>query len=140
MSHTKEHLKFHERHAWIVFLLITLVLALVGFSGEEGPVGPGSVLHAFQTSDVSEDVLDLRFRGTVLGGMIIFGLAVLFGGFRKGERWAWYAMWYYPVFFVLHIIAFGTVMPDAIFLLLSLLGLILPYRVFFPSQKLVFAS
>jgi hypothetical protein len=126
--------KWYEKYAWILLFLVTLLLLLIGSSGEEGPVGNGSVLNAFFTSDVTESIFELRFRGSILLGMFIFGLAILLKPFRSGERWAWYVLWYWPVFFVIHILAFGTVMPDSVFAAVSALALLLPYRKFFPKM------
>ncbi|MER6069685.1 hypothetical protein ABT187_12710 [Streptomyces sp. NPDC001817] len=56
--------------------------------------------------------------------------------FRRGERWAWYARWYYPAFWIAHLA--GGLPPgkdhvhQVVFILLSLARLLLPVRVFFP--------
>ena len=126
--------KWYQRYSWVLLFLMQLLILLVVSSGPEGPVAPGSVLHAFFADQASERVLDLRLLGTVLWGMAIFGLAIILKPFRNGERWAWYVLWYYPAFFAIHILAFGTLIPDVVFLLISLLGLLLPYRRFFPKD------
>ncbi len=127
------------KYAWIPLFLVTLVILLIAGSGEEGPVAEGSVWHAFTSpplfSDEAPDgILAARMLGTVLLGMVVFGLAVILVPFRRGERWAWYALWYYPAFFMLHIIAFGTFIPDGVFALICVLSLLAPYRKFFPKQ------
>ncbi len=126
--------KWYRRYSWVLLVLMQLLILLVVSSGPEGPVAPGSVLHAFLADQASERVLELRLLGTVLWGMTIFGLAIILGPFRNGEGWAWYVLWYYPAFFAIHIFAFGTLVPDAVFLLISLLGLLLPYRRFFSKD------
>ena len=46
----------------------------------------------------------------VANGLASIGLG-LFGGlialipFRRGERWAWSVLWFYPVFWVVHLVA-----------------------------------
>jgi len=67
--------------------------------------------------------------------MLVFGLAIILTGFRWGERWAWYALWYYPIFFALHIVAFGTFVIDGVLALICVLSLLLPYRKFFPKHR-----
>lgn len=128
------------KYAWIPLFLVTLVILLIAGSGEEGPVAEGSVLHAFTspplfTDEVPDSILQVRLLGTILLGMVVFGLAVILKPFRRGERWAWYVLWYYPVFFVLHIIAFGTFIIDGVFALVCALSLLVPYRKFFPKQR-----
>jgi hypothetical protein len=115
----------------ILLTLITLITLLVIMSGEEGPVGPGSVLSAFQTATPDGNDMELRLRGSLALGVTILSLALIFGGYRHGHRWAWYALWFWPVFFSLHIVAFGTVMPDAILAALAVIALLLPVRTFF---------
>jgi preprotein translocase subunit SecG len=126
----------YEKYAWVLLFVIQILILLVLASGPEGPAAPGSALHAFFSDNVTESTLELRLRGTAVAGMAIFGLAIILKSYRKGEKWAWYVLWYYPVFFAIHIVAFGTFLPDIIFLVISLLGLLLPYRKFFPKKQL----
>ena len=105
----------YERYAWVLLLLIGIIVLVFGTSG------------AFFGDDVAVRTL----IGTFGAGMGIFGLAITLTAFRRGERWAWFVLWYYPIFFLIHVIALGTVLPDLIFLVISLLGLLLPFRKFF---------
>ncbi len=128
------------KYAWIPLFLVTLVILLIVSGGEQGPVAEGSVLHAFTsrplfTDEAPDSILKLRLLGTILLGMVVFGLAIILKPFRRGERWAWCVLWYYPVFFVLHIIAFGTFVIDGVFALICVLSLLVPYRKFFPKQR-----
>lgn len=127
-------------YAWIPLALITLLILLIAGSGEQGPVAEGSVLHAFTspplfTDEAPASILEVRLLGTILLGMVVFGLAIILRPFRRGERWAWYVLWYYPVFFLLHVIAFGTFIIDGILALICALSLLVPYRKFFPKQQ-----
>lgn len=45
-------------------------------------------------------------------GMAVLSAAVALIPFRRGERWAWGALWIWPVFFVAHTLGLGTVIPD----------------------------
>lgn len=67
--------------------------------------------------------------------VVVLGIAVILGPFRRGERWAWWALWCYPAFFVIHIIAFGTFVIEAIFALICVSSLLVPYRKFFPKGR-----
>ena len=127
-------------YAWIPLALITLLILLIAGSGEQGLVAEGSFLHAittppFFTDEAPYRIIQLRLQGTLLLGMVVFGLAIVLTGFRWGERWAWYALWYYPVFFVLHVIAFGTFIIDGILALICALSLLVSYRTFFPKRQ-----
>jgi hypothetical protein len=121
--------------AWILFAIIQLLILLVVSSGPDGPVGEGSVLQAFTAAETTDADLDSQLLGTVVWGMTIFGLAITLIPFRRGERWAWYVLWYYPVFFVIHIFAFGTLVPDAFFVAITTFGLLGQYRRFFPKES-----
>lgn len=123
------------RYAWIPLVLINLLIFVIVGSGEEGPFGEGSLLHAFLATNPTETMIEARLRGTLLLGMIMFGLAVILVPFRRGERWAWYVLWYYPLFFILHIVAFGTFIPDAILAVICTACLLAPLRVFFPQYQ-----
>lgn len=61
---------------------------------------------------------------TFAPGMALFGWAITLTALRRGERCAWSVMWYYPVFFVLHVVSLGTVVPDLPLAVLSALALL----------------
>lgn len=97
---------------------------------------PGSALGPFST--LAEE-LRARFFGLALIGLTVFGLAIILNSYRKGERWAWYTLWYYPILFAS---IFANYSSDAywaanssLFLVLSLIGLLLSYRKFFPKTR-----
>lgn len=118
----------------ILLTIPAILLFVIGLSGENGPFGPGSVIDAFMSAQTTDEVLQLRMQGTAVLGMVLFSLFITYGGFRLGQRWAWYALWYWPLFFILHIVAFGTWIPDLPLAILSVIALILPYRKFFPGK------
>lgn len=109
-------MKFLQTKAWILLLLIQVLMLIISISGENGPVGEGSVLHAYLTNDQTDAGIELKLRGSLVIGMALFGFAILTNAYRKGLRWSWYVCWVYPLYFILHIIGFGTFMPDIIFL------------------------
>ncbi len=118
---------FLRRYAWVPLFLFTIIMLVIGLGGFVGPVKEGSVVSAYLTSDVTDQVLALRLRGSFVLGMVVFGLALILVPLRRGERWAWYVLWYYPVFFTLHVIAFGTIVPDGLFILISAVSLLFCY-------------
>jgi hypothetical protein len=70
----------------------------------------------------------------------LFLIAITLTGYRKGEKWAWYTMWLAPAILVCQAILDATFLGDVNQVLkwipitfLSLVGLLLPYRKFFPK-------
>jgi hypothetical protein len=45
----------------------------------------------------------LRAIGVASIGMGLFGLLITTIAYRRRERWAWFALWYYPVFWTAHL-------------------------------------
>lgn len=126
---------FLQNKSWILLLFIQILMLIISISGENGPVGDGSVLQAYLSNDQTDAGIELKLRGSLVIGMSLFGFAILTNAFRKGLRWAWYVCWVYPLYFILHIIGFGTFFPDIIFLLISLVALLLPYKNFFHTTE-----
>ena len=87
----------------------------------------------------SSDPLYLRAIGVASIGMGLFGLLISTIAYRRRERWAWFALWYYPVFWTAHLL--GGLPPgkehvhQLVFIVLSLAGLLLPVREFFPPEE-----
>jgi uncharacterized membrane protein HdeD (DUF308 family) len=83
----------------------------------------------------SSDPPYMRAIGVASIGMGLFGLLITTIAYRRRERWAWFALWYYPLFWAAHLV--GGLPPgkdhvhQIVFILLSLAGLLLPVREFF---------
>src|SRR5215218_5887212 len=81
----------------------------------------------------------LQAIGVASIGMGLFGLLITTIAYRRRERWAWFALWYYPVFWTAHLM--GGLPPakehvhQIVFIVLSLAGLLLPVRAFFPRRR-----
>lgn len=84
------------------------------------------------------DVLLMRADGLASIGMGLFGVMITVAPFRRRERWAWFVLWFYPVFWLVHVV--GELPPgkdhvhQVVFLVLSLAGLLLPVRAFFGGR------
>ena len=80
-----------------------------------------------------------RADGLASAGLGLFGLLIVLVPYRRRERWAWYALWFYPLFWAAHLI--GNLPPgndhvhQVVFIALSLAGLLLPVRAFFPPRS-----
>jgi uncharacterized membrane protein HdeD (DUF308 family) len=86
----------------------------------------------------SSDPPYMRAIGVASIGMGLFGLLITTIAYRRRERWAWFALWYSPLFWTSHLL--GGLPPgkdhvhQLVFIILSLVGLLLPLREFFPRR------
>lgn len=122
-----------------------------GLSVNDFPVGlPGGPDAVRSTTGVTWDAVVAQdataltlLRGVSrAAGLAFLGFGVLVitvAGvpFRRGERWAWFTLWVVPVFMaglVAHEMRGDFVQMPALLLVMSLAGLALPYRTFFPRR------
>ena len=107
--------------AWISLAIIGLAILVFGL-----------IVALIPTSS---DPPYLRAIGVASIGMGLFGLLITTIAYRRRERWAWFALWYYPVFWSAHLV--GGLPPgedhvhQVVFMVLSFAGLLLPVREFF---------
>ena len=110
--------------SWISLAIIGLAILVFGLVATTVPA--------------SSDPLSLRAIGVASIGMGMFGFLITTIAYRRRERWAWFALWYYPVFWTAHLV--GGLPPgeehvhQIVFIVLSLAGLLLPVREFFPRR------
>lgn len=80
----------------------------------------------------------LRAIGVASIGMRLFGVMITAIAYKHRERWAWFTLWYYPVFWIAHLL--GRLPPgqdrvhQIVFIVLSLVGLLIPVPEFFPRR------
>ena len=120
-----------SRRASVLFKIAWVSLALIGVAilvfGLIATVVPTSSAPPY-----------LRAIGVAAIGMGLFGLLITTNAYRRRERWAWFVLWYYPVFWTAHLV--GGLPPgkdhvhQVVFIVLSLAGLLLPVREFFPRR------
>jgi len=105
-----------------------------------GILGFGIIVTTYpQIAGPTEEGL-LRAIGVATTGMGIFGVMITLGAYRRKEEWAWFTLWYYPIFWTIHL-AWGLPpgndhIHQIVFIVISLLGLLLPIRQFF-SRNMV---
>lgn len=104
------------RHSWVLVAIVGLNEAVWALMG---PVSEA-------TRDASV------YIATYGAGMGILTVAIAATAFRRAERWAWFAMWVWPVYFIMHGVLRGVWGPAGVFLGVSLLALLLSYRRVFP--------
>jgi cytochrome bd-type quinol oxidase subunit 2 len=153
-SHKNE--KIYEKYAWIIFFvigamtLVTAVFHALGINTDPALVESiaGKSIDALKSSDpMFFNLYNFYFSS---GGLSDIGFAFLLTvtsmtAYRRGDKWAWYAFWFVPAFFL----GFATLNltlessssmlmlpPLMMFIILSLVGLLLPYRKFFPSKPI----
>jgi hypothetical protein len=105
-----------------------------------GILGFGIIVTAYpQIGGHTEEGL-LRAIGVATTGMGIFGIMITLEAFRRKEKWAWFTLWYYPIFWTIHLV--GELPPgndhihQIVSIVISLLGLLLPVRQLF-SRNMV---
>jgi cell division protein FtsW (lipid II flippase) len=142
--------KGYQKYAWILIAVLGVAFifdALVFFSGMN-PDPPlfqsliGQSLSNFNSLHPDEGkAMTYLFHGFGLAalGLGVFTIAVSYVPYRKGEKWAWYIVWYLPIFLFLATIANyadggQSWALDLVLLIVALAGLLLPYRKFFPKK------
>jgi hypothetical protein len=68
-----------------------------------GILGFGIIVTAYpQIAGPNEEGL-LRAIGVATTGMGIFGVMITLKAYRRKEKWAWFTLWYYPIFWTIHL-------------------------------------
>jgi hypothetical protein len=106
--------------AWVCLLIVGVGILAFGFV---------AVVMPMPTEPL------MRTAGVASIGMGVFGIVITAIPFRHRERWAWYVMWCYPLFWIAHLL--GRLPPgndhvhQVIFIVLSVSGLLVSLRTFF---------
>ena len=76
----------------------------------------------------------IRAWGITWIGFNILALVLIVGPYRRGERWAWYALWLMPLLLVGYFVLSPELAMNLVLAILTAaLGLLLPYRRYFPD-------
>jgi len=111
--------------AWIALTIIGVAILLFGVIVI---LWPGA-----------QDALYLRTIGVASIGMGLFGTLISVIPYRRRQRWAWFVLWYYPLFWLAHLL--GNLPPgqdhvhQVVFILLAITSLLLSVREFFPPVQ-----
>jgi hypothetical protein len=143
--------KAYEKHAWIiifVFGLLAVIAAPIGLLGiPPNPPSPEGLTGLTLNEMATRNPGVLGYIGGIsrqLGnfmlvmGVLTIGLAAV--PYRKGEKWAWYISWIFPVLLGIQLAnSFATGgflwQLDFAFLFVILAALFMPYRKFFPKER-----
>lgn len=126
--------KGYEKNAWVLVAILGVVGIFFSITMLAG------IQIDTKLPQYSSSMLYLsRMSGWSLLGLSVFGLVLTCKAFRRGERWAWYVVWFLPFYFIVNIAdnymqGGGNWPLYTAFLLVSLAGLLLPYRMFFPKK------
>ena len=145
--------RIYEKYAWVILLAVGLLWLLVGFVAVFSPEG---IFEADAQAVTKMPWTDLKASSPVASNFVIFVygqmgllkiswslfiLAITLTGFRRGEKWAWYMMLLAPillvsdaVFSVFFIGDINQVLSFIPITTITMIGLLLPYRIFFPKK------
>lgn len=145
--------RVYEKYGWVVFLALGLLWLVVGLNQIFLPGGlvDTDVQHILGMSlseleALSPVVMDyVRWLYGTIGVLKVFWtllmLSITLTGYRRGEKWAWYALWLVPGTLVgsglFNTLFFSDVLEMLQWIIItsiSLVGLLLPYRKFFPRK------
>ncbi len=146
--------RVYEKYGWVVFLVLGLLWLVVGLVQV---FGPGELLEIDAQllagmswnelealSPLATDLVRLNygFMGLLKTSWSFLVLAITLTGYRRGEKWAWYTLWLVPALLVwcaFYNVSFIGDVNQALQWIpvttVSLLGLLLPYRKFFPKSR-----
>ncbi len=142
----------YEKHAWIAFLICGALFSVLGIFGilagagwiSPDYVAPVQVISGMSWSQIqSSSPGSAKFITSMVGalgyaalGVGIFTIAVSATAYRQWKKWAWYVMLYWPLISIGVITGAlnGGTSIFALLLIVSIIGLLLPYRKIFPKK------
>jgi len=147
--------KFNEKYAWLIFVIIGIIVMIgaiphiLGFNTDPALVKTisGKTIDELRSlNPMFFNLYSFYFRGGGLSdlGFAFFLIAISLTAYRQGQKWAWYAFWFVPVYFLAWISLSSKLpfesksslfLPLIILTALSLVGLLLPFRKFFPNKE-----
>ncbi len=146
-------MKTIEKNAWIILFGLGMIGLVFGLQSAFMPSPDaqatenftGMTWEAIQSNNSGmADLVKFIYLalGIMMFGYFLLYLAIVSVGYRKGETWTWYASWTLPLMLIAFTIGnnrgHGGEWPMFIVLLIvSLLGLLLPTRKFFPRKSSV---
>ena len=136
----------YERYAWVLLFLSsalflpTSLFFFGAFFATPYITTPGDLSGFLTGSPFIAPWIRGIFRDSAIAqlGLGIFGMSIAAVSYRRGERWGWYALWYLPIAWLAYagsqaLLGRGVVLPSVL-VIISLLGLLLPIRRFWPKD------
>ena len=112
------------RIAWILLAIVGIAILIFGLIIA---VWPDATNRLF-----------FQAIGAASIGMGLFGMLISLIPYRRRERWAWFTLWYYPIFWLAHFL--GGLPPgqdhihQVVFIIFSLAALLISASEFFPRR------
>lgn len=151
----KTNEKFYEKYAWIIFIVIGVILLLGAIPHSFGLNTDLMLVQTISGSSIDElkvsspmffNLYNFYFIGGGLSdlGFAFFLIVISATAYRLRQKWAWYAFWFVPAYFLSWVVLSSTlplesssslIPPLTVFIILSLMGLLLPFRKFFPKKR-----
>lgn len=132
-----------KNNAWIILFIVGLAFGYFAFDNivtlpSLDPADPDRGWDWLTTDAEIIEYIKFWFRnfGIWVLAVSIFILTIAATGYRQHQRWAWYSLLYLPVHILIHFFIWPWLIPIlSIVLVLVLAALILPYRLFFPTNE-----
>jgi hypothetical protein len=131
---------WHHKYAWLLFALVGLSGLIPGIQISIDPLSGGTFLASFGYPIPDVILADaealaflsffLRWTGLMVIGVDGLTIVVAATAFRRGERWAWWAFWYWPLVFLAHFFMYDSAFRFAqlVWLALTALALLATYK------------
>ena len=145
--------RIYEKYAWVILLAVGLLWLVVGIVAVFQPEGifeadaqavtniPWTDLKASSPEASNFVIFVYGQMGLLKISWSLFILAITLTGYRRGEKWAWYMMLLAPILLVsdagfsaVFIGDLNQVLQFIPITTITMLGLLLPYRKFFPKK------
>lgn len=147
--------KFYEKYAWIIFIAIGVIVLLGAIPHIFGLNTDPTLVQTISGKTIDElkvsnpmffNLYNFYFIGGGLSdlGFAFFLIVISATAYRLRQKWAWYAFWFVPAYFLSWVVLSSTLPPESssslippltVFIILSLIGLLLPFRKFFPRKR-----
>jgi len=146
--------RFYEKYAWVFFLIIGVMILAGGIPHMFGINTDPALVEAISGQTIEDlktsspmffNLYNFYFSGGGLSdiGVAFFLIIVSIFAYRTGQKWAWYSLWFVPLFFIGWLFLIlplpekaqsSMFVPLMLFIVLSVLGLLLPFKKFFPKN------
>jgi len=148
--------KFYEKYAWVAFLIIGVMVLVGAIPHTLGINTDPSLVQTISGKTIDElkisnpmffNLYNFYFSGGGLSdlGFAFFLIVISLTAYRQGQKWAWYAFWFVPAYFLAWIALSSTLPSESksslfppliMIIVLSLMGLLSPFRKFFPNKEI----
>lgn len=135
-------MRFVTKHSWVLLFLVGLLMTYFAYDNlvvipALDPADPERGWQWLTTDPEVIEYIKFWFRnfGVWVLAVAVFVMVISATGFRRRQRWAWYSLLYLPIHIAIHMVLWPWTIPIlAVVMLITLAGLLLPFRKFFPGD------